>query len=377
MDYEEKYNEALKRAKDLHDNYPYGEARNWWTCEKIFPELKESEDKRIREALIKGFQQYDKECKWGEFTTTEILSWLKKQGGEKEIETTPIFRIGDTLKKKGKDYIFIVDRIQGGYYHCDHNAGAFFPIEEQDNWELVEQKPTDKIEHKFKVGDIISNGQVVYRVDNITKNCIGQDCYFLVNVDDEKNENRHLISIDSKGNRIYVGEITWLCEQVDAKFEKQDEHKPTDKIEPKFKVRDWIVQKDGDRFTNGEHTIQVTDIENDRIWFTSGTWLKSNDIRHWTIQDAKDGDVLVTKRGIPFIYDKNRYDNGLAYYYVALGNEGLRLKTKNGYYNKLSHLGKLYDVHPATKEERAHLFAKMEEAGYEWDADKKELKKII
>ena len=34
------------------------------------------------------------------------------------------------------------------------------------------------------------------------------------------------------------------------------------------------------------------------------------------------------------------------------------------------------DVKPATKEQRDLLFQKMKEAGYEWDADKKELKKI-
>lgn len=33
-------------------------------------------------------------------------------------------------------------------------------------------------------------------------------------------------------------------------------------------------------------------------------------------------------------------------------------------------------VRPATKEQRDLLFSKMKEAGYEWDADKKELNKI-
>ena len=33
-------------------------------------------------------------------------------------------------------------------------------------------------------------------------------------------------------------------------------------------------------------------------------------------------------------------------------------------------------VYPATKEQRDTLFAKMKEAGYIWDAEKKELKKI-
>ena len=34
------------------------------------------------------------------------------------------------------------------------------------------------------------------------------------------------------------------------------------------------------------------------------------------------------------------------------------------------------NIHPATKEQRDLLFAKMQEAGYEWDDGKKELKKI-
>ena len=34
------------------------------------------------------------------------------------------------------------------------------------------------------------------------------------------------------------------------------------------------------------------------------------------------------------------------------------------------------EFHPATKEQRDFLFQKMHEAGYEWDADKKELKSI-
>ena len=62
-----------------------------------------------------------------------------KDGKIVEIETQETkFKVGDVLRKKGKDYTFTVDRIQGGYYHCDHNKGAFFPIEEQDKWELTE-----------------------------------------------------------------------------------------------------------------------------------------------------------------------------------------------------------------------------------------------
>lgn len=86
---------------------------------------------------------------------------LKKieQKPVQETEPTPIFRVGDTLKRKGKDYTFIVDRIQGGYYHCDHSNGAFFPIEEQDNWELIEQSPpwSEEDEHCMRNGKAIKS----------------------------------------------------------------------------------------------------------------------------------------------------------------------------------------------------------------------------
>ena len=142
--------------------------------ETLFPELRESEDERVRKELIKIVNDHYSLFK--EIDRAKTIAWLEKQGEQKvscttlvetgngginalitrelptngcdeqkptqEMEPTPIFRIGDILKRKGKDYTFRVDRIQGGYYHCDRNHGAFFPIEEQGNWELVEQKPT-------------------------------------------------------------------------------------------------------------------------------------------------------------------------------------------------------------------------------------------
>ncbi len=59
----------------------------------------------------------------------------KKQKPEK-IE--PKFKVGDTLKKKNKDYTFVVDKIQGGFYLTSNKH--FLPIEEQDSWELLERK---------------------------------------------------------------------------------------------------------------------------------------------------------------------------------------------------------------------------------------------
>ena len=294
-DYKKLYEDALERARKLYDSSEY-------VCEMdsyatIFPELKESEDernKKIKQEVIEMLHYYHSKSPCfipPQFSLEETLTWLEKQGEQKEIETTPIFRIGDILKRKGKDYIFIVDRIQGGYYHCDHNAGAFFPIEKQDNWELVEQKPTDKIETKFKVGDWITNG-----------------------------------------------DYTWKIVEV--------------------KPLDYILQSQDGNIV--DDTISYVDEQ----------------FHSFTIEDAKEGDVLATTYFI-FIFKNIDSDNGVHYYcqYETSPHEN-----DNQFDIALpqSLMGRVGNSNysPATKEQRDLLFQKMKEAGYEWDADKKELKKI-
>lgn len=162
---------------------------------------------------------------------------------------------------------------------------------------------------------------------------------------------------------------------IDDLLEKQGEHKPADKIEPKFNfsVGQWIV-------ATGKCVYLITKIDgfnvtlvdvdgNEYVFDTSSL----EDAHLWTIQDAKDGDVFATKKGNLFIYDKNRYDNGLAYYYVGLVNKELTIK---GPHNMLGHFGELHSVFPATKEQRDTLMKAMADAGYTFDFEKKELKKI-
>lgn len=146
----------------------------------------------------------------------------------------------------------------------------------------------------------------------------------------------------------------------------------------KFKVGDWVV------FNNSHNSIyQITEIKNFLYVLThthggSMTLSFSQEelIRPWSIADVKDGDVLASigKRTCPFIYRKTSYNNQLAYYYACIdGNgdfcEGCLKRT-------LYHFGSVTNVVPATKEQRDLLFAKMRETGYQWNAEKKELKKI-
>ena len=94
-----------------------------------------------------------------------------------------------------------------------------------------------------------------------------------------------------------------------------------------------------------------------------------NNAHLWTIQDAKAGDVLVSdyEGGICITILKSVVSGNEIEMYCHSVNSELFI-VQSGFSNAT--------WHPATKEQRDLLFQKMKEDGYEWDAEKKELKKI-
>jgi hypothetical protein len=157
-----------------------------------------------------------------------------------------------------------------------------------------------------------------------------------------------------------------------AWLEKQAEHNSAIFI-PKFKVGDWITftRKDGTR-----EVLQVSDIIDDRYHFNhllQISWsIKECDEKcHlWTINDAKDGDVLAVNNEV-FIYSHRKGLHPCAVAHCFLDSAGgFHFDAEFGYVEN----GNLISL--ATKEQRDLLFQKMKESGYEWDAEKKKLKKI-
>ena len=154
--------------------------------------------------------------------------------------------------------------------------------------------------------------------------------------------------------------------------------KTSDKeLEPKFKVDDWVVSNnDGEVWQIGSIyyvTGQCCFLYNknrDRIGVTKEEL--DSDFHLWTIKDAKEGDVLVdsySKDSILILYkgiDKERSilaHCGWNGYNLFVPSDGLG-------YGELDNT----DYLPATKEQRDLLFQKMKQAGFEWDAEKKELR---
>ena len=78
MDYEKKYKEALERAKDFIEkqNPP---ALNKEFMAEIFPELKESEDERIRESLLEYLHTLPNHYSHDGVCAPEWIAWLEKR----------------------------------------------------------------------------------------------------------------------------------------------------------------------------------------------------------------------------------------------------------------------------------------------------------
>lgn len=152
----------------------------------------------------------------------------------------------------------------------------------------------------------------------------------------------------------------------------QGEQKHTDKVGPKFEVGDWVIRND---IVGG--ACCITQIHEPDYYLTNKhtfiSFSEEDKYRLWTIQDAKGSDVLATL-GCILIFERFLpKDGGVSYCHYDFGCSKPQFnfnKDDNWYF------GKEAKVYPATKEQCDLLFQKMKEAGYEWDAEKKELKKI-
>ena len=147
------------------------------------------------------------------------------------------------------------------------------------------------------------------------------------------------------------------------------EKKPLGKIEPKFKVGDWVML---------DRPVLITKVEDmpyntHQYWTSDGTWFgDSTKAKLWTIQDSKDGDVLVSNDASFIVLFK-----GLSYLEDNIDRFKSYCHCREGIFSPIKDPGWCCNAfHPATKEQRDLLFQKMKDAGYEWDTEHKQLKKI-
>ena len=107
MDYEQKYKDALERAKIFKGHLLEIDEKDYADeMEYIFPELRESEDDGIRKAILSGmnFLKFQGRETFGGIAIDDCIAWLKKQFiKEDSPETKAIKEQIENLKKRIED----------------------------------------------------------------------------------------------------------------------------------------------------------------------------------------------------------------------------------------------------------------------------------
>lgn len=138
MDYEKKYKESLEKARELYNDERTHVGMTPIYLTEIFPELKDSEDERIRKKLIDLI--YKVYANTSYITCVEhedMLSWIEKQSkksqsksalesiNEEKVDNSnkvkPKFKIGDWVVDKSGFVQQVLD-FREGIYICAYNS---------------------------------------------------------------------------------------------------------------------------------------------------------------------------------------------------------------------------------------------------------------
>lgn len=362
---------------------------------------KDNNDEKIRKNIIELVKQSSEIL--NKQNQKDMLAWLEKQC-EKKIadKVEPKFKEGDyiVLNNITSSEIWRVINIDKDNYY---NIKCITNLEYDEIYRI----PGFVLEKDYRLWTIqdAKRGDVLidaYGNIGIFDKCYDFDwmsCCSLVN-----NGGFQYFTVKHKNEKTYPA----TKEQRDLLFQKMKEagwewdsekkeankigQNHADKVEPKFKVGDWITFYGGKPFkilkieaeVNGNLDYLLLS-QKGHDSFYNKKYVDEN-ARLWTIQDAKDGDVLVCNinkgeiggdvEKLPnitptiCIYQNVDKDHDYIHSYCSLYDEKYLVPQNRMYYNTFVH-----NIHPATKEQCDLLFNTILNEGYEWDAEKKEMSK--
>ena len=384
------YDEALKLARDYHEDKSCFEYLKG-VLEHIFPQLKE-DDKGIKKALLNYLTKM-----WGNgqddvcgVHVEDVIDWVERKDeqeepqvyetGNSEVITysesegykiiEPKFKVGDWIvynRIDSSEILYVYDIRDGRYYfndmwhfswsvkECDENCHLWTIQDARSGDVLASNNSIFIFNREYAAGKPEAYCGIINDefIDN-AEGCWTNEKYYPAT-----KEQRELLF-----KKMIEAEYVW---DENEKELKKIEQKPVDKmIEPKFKVGDWI--------TNGfDCTFQIASIEDGIYYDTNncGSDIESTDKYYylWTLEDAKDGDVLYFSDETIVIF-KDLYNATTFHSYCHIEDNVFDVSKDD-----MPDWWEGKGFKPATKEQCNLLFQKMKEAGYEWNAEKKELKK--
>lgn len=168
-DYKKKYEQAIERAKAVNPG-----TTDYNIVTKIFPELKESDDERIRKYLM----NYVKSAGVGHSlfdsvnTRENILAWLEKQGEQKLIDKVkPKFHEGEWVQIVRGNVMKILE--------VEEEIPCYKILNYYGGESIRKISDIDSIAHSWtiqdtKAGDVLADNYGIYifeKFDECDKNC--------------------------------------------------------------------------------------------------------------------------------------------------------------------------------------------------------------
>lgn len=314
MDYEKAYKEALERAKGLIDFCSDSELK---TLENVFPELRESEDERVRKGILHliGCASEQEWCK-ANVSIGEVQTWLEKQTEQNLANSAkickdesnivvviPKFRVGDVIRPKGSTAEYTIESISG---ECYRGNLWRLPISCDNDYELVGQTPAESGDIKSILlvhDEILNNLFERYKTSTTFKTLI-------VNLQNWwNNTRRHLLSFNIEQKNAWSEERMEATQKLHiyisgpiSGYDLEERRKAFMEIEERLKAQGYETvnpMKNGlpDEATTHEHMKR--DIELlltcDRIYF----------MKKWThSKGCKLEFDVATAIGLPVMFEE-------------------------------------------------------------------------
>jgi co-chaperonin GroES (HSP10) len=234
---------------------------------------------------------------------------------------------------------------------------------------------------KFKDGDIVAHQNhmgtwigIYHKHDYLNEAfssycCIGRDGKFWACFNNDHGYDKTRLATEEEKQKLFkaikANGYKWNPETKELE----------ELIQPNFKVGDWI--------TDGVSKCQIYFIDDTQYWYSENCILGSiesvdKQYHLWTINDAKDGDVL---------FHSDSASNGIFIFKEILQLGTLQkvicycdYDSEDGFCLGENHTCCWADskiLRPATEERRNRLFQKMREAGYRWNPETKVLEKVV
>ena len=155
------YDEALERAKEYWetDNDNTLDIKAKGTMEYLFPELKESEDERMKKTIIHALRG---DVILNKKQATRAIAWLEKQG-----EQRPSQEIEPFEAEHGKYYYCIKDFFCGGRKHAS-KGDVVQALNEYINWlKSLKERVQPQPKQEWSEEDEVKINRIVACLENL------------------------------------------------------------------------------------------------------------------------------------------------------------------------------------------------------------------